>query len=237
MLNEYIKPGNVLEIVTESKNTDDALEGRNNLRTKIYDIVSDDVIKAVIPSEQGKLKLLPVGGEYDVFFYTSNGLYQCNCNVKDRYRANAIPIMELELMSNLRKYQRREYYRLNCMLSMKCHELQDDEVDAFKRTGMVREGMEAETPAVIVDISGGGARFVSYEQYEIGTLILFRFNITHNGKLKRYSIVGRVIKSDILEGQGNRYTNRAQFVDIDNADRESIIKYIFDEERRIRKNS
>ena len=236
MLNEYVKPGNIVEIVNKDLEDD---EDRNakTMRTRIFDIVSDDVIKVTIPTVQGKMQLIATDGEYDVYFYTDNGLYQCTCTVKDRYRTNAIPVMELELQSNLRKYQRREYYRLTCMLEMRCRALDNEETDEFMKTGN-RSPIGVRTPnAVMVDISGGGARFVTSESYEVGALILFRFSLKNKNAFKDYSVIGRVVYSQLMENSSGKYENRAQFVDIENTERESIIKYIFEEERRIRKTT
>lgn len=237
MLNEYVKPGNVIEIIDKDLDNPEERSAKT-LRTRIFDIVSDDVIKVTIPTVQGKLQLIETDGEYDVYFYTSNGLYQCTCTVKDRYRSNAIPIMELELQSNLRRYQRREYYRLNCMLEMKCHAFDEEETDEYIKTGNYSTATGLRGPnAVMVDISGGGARFVSVDSYEVGALILFRFSLKQATGNKEYSIVGRVVYSEVMENMGGKYENRAQFVDIENTERESIIKYIFEEERRIRKTT
>ena len=237
MLNEYVKPGNVIEIIDKDLDNPEERSAKT-LRTRIFDIVSDDVIKVTIPTVKGKLQLIETDGEYDVYFYTSNGLYQCTCTVKDRYRSNAIPIMELELQSNLRRYQRREYYRLNCMLEMKCHAFDEEETDEYIKTGNYSTATGLRGPnAVMVDISGGGARFVSVDSYEVGALILFRFSLKQATGNKEYSIVGRVVYSEVMENMGGKYENRAQFVDIENTERESIIKYIFEEERRIRKTT
>ena len=237
MLNEYVKPGNVVEII--DKDLEDPQERTaKTLRTRIFDIVSDDVIKVTIPSVKGKLQLIATDGEYDVYFYTSNGLYQCSCTVKDRYRTNAIPVMELELQSNLRRYQRREYYRLNCMLEMKCHAFDNEEADEYLKTGNYSTATGLKGPnAVMVDISGGGARFVSNQSYEVGALILFRFSLKQKNGFQEYSVVGRIVYSELMANGSGKYENRTQFVDIENTERESIIKYIFEEERRIRKTT
>ena len=221
MLNEYVKAGNVVEIVDKDLENSEERNAKT-MRTRIFDIVSDDVVKVTIPTVKGKLQLIATDGEYDVYFYTDNGLFQCTCTVKDRYRTNAIPVMELELQSNLRKYQRREYYRLNCMLEMKCRAFDNEETDEYIKTGnySTASGISASN-AIMVDISGGGARFVSREKYETGALILFRFSLKQKTGNRDYSVVGRVVYSELMENSSGNYENRAQFVDIENTERES----------------
>ena len=66
----------------------------------------------------------------------------------------------MELTSNLRKYQRREYYRFSCALEMNSRKLEPEEVKAVDRNQLyLVPGLPAKR-SVIVDISGGGLRFV-----------------------------------------------------------------------------
>ena len=85
------------------------------------------IIKIAMPMEQSKIVLLPVDAEYSLCFYTPNGLYQCLARVVERYKSNNLFVLSMELETDLQKYQRREYYRLNTILDMKSKEINDDE--------------------------------------------------------------------------------------------------------------
>ena len=74
-----------------------------------------------------KLILLPIDGEYDLCFYTAQGLYQCFARIIDRCKSNNVYVLVFELTSNLRKHQRRDYYRFSCVLDMKTRELKQEE--------------------------------------------------------------------------------------------------------------
>ncbi len=236
MLNEFVKPGNLVEVISRELNEREDKKAKT-MKTRIYDIASEDVIRVTVPTVQGKMQLIAMDREYDIYFYTDNGLFQSICTVKDRYRINAVPVMELEIQSNLRRYQRREYYRLNCLMEMKCRALNSEETDEFIKTGNYSTETVRVPNAVLVDISGGGARFVTNEQYEIGALTLFRFSLRQKTGYKDYSVIARIIHSDPMQKSPGKFENRAEFVDIENAERESIIKYIFEEERRMRKTT
>ena len=56
-----------------------------------------------------------------------------------------------------------------------------------------------------------------------------------NGKLTEYKLLGRVLYSEELASRPGSYEHRIQFVNIMNDERESIIKFIFEEERKIRR--
>ena len=112
MLSKYVVVGNRVELQSVRRlklNEESGNEERKVYTTKVYDIISDERIELLMPMEQTKLILLPVDGEYELCFYTDNGLYQCVAKVVDRYRDNNIYVLALDLTTNLRKYQRREY--------------------------------------------------------------------------------------------------------------------------------
>ena len=244
MLNEYIVPGDRIEL-TSTRVTDRDLEdsdgkgGRGKVfHSKIYDIRSEEIIEIEMPIERGKLVLLPVGGEFDLCFYSSSGLYQCYSVVRDRYKTNNMYILVMELTSGLRKFQRREYYRFNCVLDMKCRKLSDEEKETYVSRAV--EFMDTDLTledGLIVDISGGGARFVSDYEYDPNEKILFKFSLNIDERLQQFSIVGRVVKSNPKEGSPGKFENRIKFLSIDSRERENIIRYIFEEERKIRRKT
>ena len=237
MLSKYVKLGDKLELETidNSKGRNDLSE-KKNYRSQVYDIVSEDQIKIAMPMEQGKVILLPVDGEYNICFYTQTGLYQCLARVIDRYKSDNIFVLVMELTTDIRKYQRREYYRLNCVLDMKARGVSD----ADNAKGSTEQVHFLDTDitfsnGTMVDISGGGARFISKDRYPKGSNIQFAFSLFVNGKLTEYKLLGRVLYSEELESRAGSYEHRIQFINIMNDERESIIKFIFEEERKIRR--
>ncbi len=240
MLTDYIVPGDKIELTeksSEEKVNKDGVISRKVYRTRIYDISSEDEIKVNMPMDKDKLILLPVDGEYDLCFYTANGLYQCYGRVSDRYKSNNIYVLCLELTSPLKKFQRREYYRLNCILNMKCRKMDDEEyamVNELNSVQFINTDLTLQN-GTIVDISGGGARFISKEKFPNDSKILFKFSLPGAKEPIEYEVVGRVLICEETENMKGLYQNHVQFIKIDTDQRESIIRYIFEEERRKRK--
>ncbi len=238
MLNEYIRPGNMVEIV-ELQPLGRGSASARTYRTKIFDIISEDLIKLVIPSEHGTLQLLDQDREYEMYFYTDNGLYQCMTFMKERYRSNNIPIMEMELVTALRKYQRREYYRFSCAHPLRCRPLTEEETQNYMEKGELDATVGDRVNAIMADISGGGIRLISKEKYEPDSLLLFAFDLAgeerEGGERQEFRLVGHVISSDPRENGGEGFETRTQYANIDNKDREKIIRYIFEQERKLRK--
>lgn len=236
MLSKYVVPGNRLEIqaVERIKNADET-ERKKIYQTQVYDVLSEDRLEIMMPMEKTKLILLPVDVEYDLYIYTSAGLYQCFARVIDRYKADAKYILLMELTSNLRKFQRREYYRLSCALDMDSRLLEKEEIQAVeKKDNYLVPGLPLKR-SIIVDISGGGIRFVGDYAYDLDSMICCRYHLVIDGRDKEYMLVARVISVRELEDKKGIFEHRAQYVNINTLEREEIIRFIFEEERKNRK--
>ena len=172
MLSKYVIPGNKVEVQSAGRvKFADEEEQKKVYQTTVYDIVSEEQLELYMPMEKSKLILLPVGAEYDLYFYTPAGLYQCFAKVVDRYKTDNKYILLFELSSNLRKFQRREYYRLSCALEMNARVLEKEEIKALEqKSKYLVPGLPLKR-SIIVDISGGGIRFVGDYAYEPESLI------------------------------------------------------------------
>ena len=237
MLLKYVEPGNKIEMQAVERGEDvDVLEDVKVYQTQVLDVLSEDRLEIAMPMEKMKLILLPVNTEYDLCFYTSSGLYQCLANVIDRYKSGGQYILLMELTTNLRKHQRREYYRLSCALDVDVRPLVEEEMMAVtnKRDYIAVQGLPLKH-AVIVDISGGGIRFVSDTVYEQHSLIYCKYQLTVDGEEKEYQLAAKVLRVRELDDKPGMYEHRIQYISIDTVEREEIIRFIFEEERKIRK--
>ena len=239
MISELVKPGQVVDLRSASPETDKHLEDAKKIyRTKIFDILSEDQLEVLMPMEKSRLILLPVNGEFDLCFFTDNGLYQCFARVIDRYKSNNIYILVLELTSNLRKFQRREYYRFSCALQMSSRELQPEELKSLEKDDqhpLLIPNLPVKQ-SVIVDISGGGLRFIASYRYEPATVIWCNYTLLRHGVAKPYNLLGKILSVTELENRPGVFEHRVQYMNMDVDVREEIIRYIFEEERRQRRN-
>ena len=168
--------------------------------------------------------------------YGMNGLYQCVVRVIDRYKTGNLFLLQLEFASNLRKFQRRDFYRFSCALEMTSRNLEEEEVVDMEQMRPGKElslqpGLPLER-SVIVDISGGGLRFVSTQKYEVDSFIYCNYTLIVKGERKKYNIVGKVLAAKEVENRKGSYEHRVQYYNIPRDVQEEIIKYIFEEERK-----
>ncbi len=234
MISKYVEPGDKLELmlVEHGHNMNEEATKRVYV-SKINDILSEDRLEILMPMEKTKLILLPVDAEYDMAIYSKNGLYQCFVRVIDRYKSDNMYLLVVELTSNLRRNQRREYYRFSCALEMCSRSLETEEVESVERDQMYSlvPGLPLKR-SVIVDISGGGLRFISEQKYEEGSLIYCSYHLLVNGTRKLYELVSKVLEVKTVENRKGVYEHRVQYVNISEGIREQIIRYIFQEERK-----
>lgn len=237
MLSEYVTPGMKLEI--RPVNQDD-FDGEVLVRKKVYqsqvaDVLSEDRLEILMPMEKTRLISLPVNSEYEVFFFTEAGIYQSSVVVVDVYKPDKNFVLLLELTTGLRKTQRREYYRLDCAIGINIRLLEEDEIKAAARHDRYLKPNLPFKQAVAVDISGGGLRFVGEHRFEPDSLIYCQYSLTIGEKQKDYSLMAKVLVSMEIENRPGEYEHRAQYINIDTSEREEIIRFIFEEERKRRK--
>lgn len=237
MLSKFVEEGNKIELQNVEK--DGEKQGEEKRRTyfsSVHEILSEDTLEITMPMEKTKLILLPVDSEYNMIFYGASGLYQCFARIIDRYKSNNVYILVVELTSNLRKYQRREYYRFSCALEMVARNLEETEMQAIEQNipYSLTPGLPLKQ-SVIVDISGGGLRFISSQSYEPGSLIYCSYHLLKGSERKKYEVIGKVLSVKELEKREGNFEHRVQYYDMDTETREEIIKYIFEEERKSRR--
>lgn len=208
-------------------------------KSQIFELLGNGELEICMPLEKGRVILLPLGVRYEFAFYTQSGIYKSVGQVKERYKTENRYMLRIVLNTPLSKFQRREYYRMECILDMTYFLLDEEQAqmtDAEAIVDSLRDAhfYEKQRKGTIVDISGGGIRFVSEEQNETDGYVLVLMMLRGDEGEKQYCLVGRILQSVRLQTRDNKYENRVQFVIRDSKIREEIIRYIFMEERRTR---
>ena len=236
MFSKFISIGDKIELQVVSHEYEEKPDTPVRVyHSEVNEIQYEDTIEIKMPMEKTKLILLPIDSEYDMVFYGSSGLFQCLGRIIDRYKSNNTYLLLVEMTSNLRKYQRREFYRLRCALEMHARALREDEIQTVE--SRMPYSLANDLPlkeSVIVDISGGGLRFVSTHAFKQGSLLYCCYHLMNGGEHKKYEVISKVISCIELDNRPGTFEHRVQYYDIDPTEREEIIKYIFEEERKSR---
>lgn len=218
MTHKALALGDKVEISRLKFNTNETYKNEKVYISIIQDINNDEIIISA-PVENGKIIPLEVGAAYILSIYTKGGLYKCKSSVKNRYKNKDLHFITMEVQSAMVKSQRRQYFRLECILSILFADIKEDSWN---------EG-------IIVDISGGGLRFTSKNKMDTNSTLKCKIELNINNKVNIIELKGNVILSDIVDFETMKYETRIMFDDISNEDREKIIKFIFEEERKRRK--
>ncbi len=235
LLSKFISPGARIEMVPIERVIHDNGAERKVYESKVVDVIGDDRLEIFMPIEQTKLVLLPVNGEYNIRFFTARGLFQCDAKVANRYKNGSLYLLEMKITSSLQKYQRREFYRFPCMLDMEVRELTADEKRDIDRESVFNA--EDDLPgdkAVILDLSGGGLRFTSATPFEPRSIVVCNYTLRRENGNRRMCIAGELLSCKRLEKNPGQYEQRVRFIYITPREREDIIRYIFEEERKKR---
>ncbi|MDE5779890.1 MAG: flagellar brake protein [Lachnospiraceae bacterium] len=237
MLSRIITPGNRIEL-TKPINQKKTEQKPKPFISQVYDILEDDQIKIAMPMVEGKVIPLPLHGRYDMCFYTSGGLYQAKAVITDRYKEDGLYILIVELASELKKFQRRQYFRLEYSMDVKFKSVTDEELIAAvsSEAEMKYASTFGMLDGISLDISGGGIRFTSREEINKNSNVIISINIGITEEII-CNIAANIISAGRVQNRDKIYEYRAEFVNMKNSDREQLIRFIFDMERRLRKRS
>ncbi|MBQ4531530.1 MAG: flagellar brake protein [Lachnospiraceae bacterium] len=238
MITKVIQVGDKIDLIKKDA-TENETEERKVYKSQVYDISGEEQLKITMPQEKGKLLLLSIDTVYRLQFYTQGGIYECSAKVVDRYKTDNIYLVVVEIISALKKVQRREFYRLNCLLESKIHVLDDEElaIGDLKRILLKHDYAKPSYElGTIVDISGGGARIVTDSEIEEGAYVILKFQVELKEYIQEYELLAHVVTKKILENRKKKYELRVEYEQIENKIRESLIRYIFEEERKKRKS-
>lgn len=238
MITKVIKAGDKIDLV-KTNTTVNNEEGNKVYRSQVYDVIGEEQLKIAMPQEKGRLLLLELEAVYWLQFYAESGLYECKGKVVDRYKTDNIYVVVVDIVSAMKKIQRREFYRLNCLLDGQIHILDEEELmagDIKRILGMHQMKIVPYEKAVIVDISGGGARIATDCPVEEDSYITLKFQVNFKEHFQEYELLAHVVTKRKMENRKKDYELRVEFEQIENNVRESLIKYIFEEERKKRKS-
>ncbi|MCI8483597.1 MAG: flagellar brake protein [Lachnospiraceae bacterium] len=243
MNSNIIKPGDKIEIrilqqVEQGKRTG---EQPPAYYSRVENVLEDGMIEVLVPIREGKTASPPSGVRLEFIFYTKTNMYRCIARIKNRYIKENLYLMLVEPRSPLEKFQRREYYRFECVMDMQYMKITEEEAEIEKVTD-AKEHHRLEYPedlskdAIAVDISGGGIRFVGDEPGNKGDYLIIAIRLENESMDYLLEIMGKILLCQKIDTpqKEEKYEYRVNFLMKNQKERETIIKYIFEQERRSR---
>ncbi len=231
-----ISIGNKIELVL----LDQIIRNDKNKKvyvSKIYDILEKNTLQIAMPIYEGKIVPLSLDDKYSACFYTDRGLLQCNIIVTSRYKSGNLFYLEVMLLGELTKVQRREFYRYNCFLDARLRIVSDEEFT----TGVpdqidIPESDLDWQPVKMLDVSGGGAKIISKLRLDRNEVVKLSFYVTIVQEFVHFNLFARVLGSSPVQARNDLFEMRLEFMKIRQEERDKIIRYIFESERLDRKS-
>lgn len=204
--------------------------------SQILDEAPNDRMYAAMPMRSGTVVPLNLGQRFKATFYTNTGLICCEIAVTGRYRKGGFFLTEIELVTPLEKVQRRQFFRLECRKPIKYRIVEGEEfekVRAGEKYCVDDRGLVWKD-AIMIDLSGGGIRFVSAYQEKKDSFVEVQFDIEYNEQVEVIYTYAELLRSERNINNNSIFDQRIMFWKIENREREKIIQYIFGEQRKRR---
>lgn len=180
--------------------------------SKIVGIEDDGMFLLETPLKKTQLVLLINGSIVNMVYMHENlGMYSVDLEVIEKIRDdNNIPLIRAKKVSDIRKIQRRNFFRLLTSMDIVIRKADDVVVEKTKT----------------VDISGGGIKLLSKQNFEVNDIVKLDFKL----ESKEFSFDAKVVKIDNTDIRDIKEIS-LQFIDILEKDRNEIIRFIFDKQR------
>ena len=191
--------------------------------SQLAEIYNEYEALIAVPIVEGVVYAVRVGWRITVYMQRNNTLYRFFAKVIERNVRDGIHCMKILRVSEIDEAQRRKYYRFSCSLPVRYRIIEDIYTDLNKE---YKRGVTA-------DLSGAGMCLRLREEVEINSIIECEIDF---GNVE-LALVGQIVRKvqrgmfDINHGIFE-YDVGILFSDIADRDRDFIIKFIFDEQRR-----
>ena len=239
-----IQAGDKVEL-EKGRNPDSLMIEPTILLSQVMEPPEGNTLKLSMPTEKTHTILLRVEEEYELHFYTSSGTFSCTGKVIDGYKEDAFSIAVVELITSLEKLQRRQFFRADCVRPLRFYALSEEELSELKyygessgsmETGWTLAGLGTQTErcdeGVLTDISGGGMRFTTHSELSKGGVLYVSMELEQRQGVKVKRMFAKIISSVEMEKKPGTYENRLEFLWLSSAEREEIIRFVFDEDRK-----
>lgn len=201
--------------------------------SQVLDFDGDRTAKIAMPISEGKVIPLEIDDDYNLCFFTNSGLYQCTAQIKKHYTENRMYVMDVIFLTPLKKFQRRKFYRLDCLFPIRYRIVPKEQ---FEKKNEAEQDNEKDEilwkEGTISDLSGGGIRFHGNVECKKEDLVEIVLPLSLQSGIVPLSLYMKVVSCVHFEGSRVAYETRGEFLNINEKERETVIKYVFEEQRR-----
>lgn len=202
----------------------DDVEVSPKLVSQFEGTCSDGTYYVSAPIYEGRIYPISVGAKLNLYFVEKENFYKFRAKVLERSRKAAISLLKIQVLGEIKKIQRREFFRFECIIPVKYRVVGSSNTvlnkdENFKKT-------------ITRDLSGGGVCIKLEEKLNTGDVIECELFLDDFNKV---CFVGKVVRITECEADKGTYKYEAGvlFEKIDDKSREKIVSYIFQEQRKL----
>jgi c-di-GMP-binding flagellar brake protein YcgR len=175
------------------------------------------------PIQGGRIFPVHRGVEMDVIYERKGELYKFRAVALERNVDGSIYLLRIMPKSGEEHIQRRVFFRFGCILDVQYRMFADKNTKVEDRGAFLK--------GITKDISGGGICLLTNEKPDYGWYIEGKLDIGFS-----LNFIGRVVRVINIRDKGKfKYESGIEFVDIREQDREKVISFVFDSQRKLLK--
>ena len=231
-MEKILTPGIKLEL---NQITADKKKAAETYLSQVYDLDADrNRVAIAMPYKDGHMVVLSLGIRLNAYFYCKAKMYHSTVKVVDRYKSNNLIVLVIELQSELKKVQRRQFFRYDMIVPLRYMLLEEEFAAIYEKTGELPEEIVKEhvKNGQTINISGGGMKFVGSDKFQKDDIVYIELDYTLGGANQCLKVTARVVDSVNPQGRKDIFHSRVSFDNIKNDDREALVRFIFEEERK-----
>lgn len=220
MDNIKIDLGNKLELILESsyyKHVDESLVSQFELQ------LADGDMEILTPIYEGRLFHITKNTKLGVIYESEGQLYIFDAIVTGHRTSGNLSFMRIRPISGKERLQRRNFFRFQCLEKVQYRMYENEKTPAEER-GEFKD-------SITRDISGGGICLRTKEKPNKGWYVE---GYLHIGQ--KIHFIGRIVRvADVENKVEYSYEAGIEFINISDKDREKVISFIFDSQRKLLK--
>ena len=214
-INKYIEIGEKINLLLQNGYDE------HQYVSRVENINEDGTIEVLIPISKNRIVYIKNDTILKVIVSREGAIYEFKARIVNKL-FGAIPLLKLEKISEINKIQRRNYYRLKVMKTIKVR----------KVINLKEKQFEEHFNASLIDISGGGICFSAAKEIDLHDLIEVNMELGS----KAVTLFAKVLRKDYRdENNQSRFVYGVTFEKITEIERNIIMRFIFEEQRKLAK--
>ncbi|RQD67775.1 MAG: hypothetical protein D5S00_09735 [Tindallia sp. MSAO_Bac2] len=209
-MNHLLSAGDKVDIEIENKNNP---VDSKVLYSQVLELAEDSFYISV-PMTKGFEYPLRTNQKLNIIFFNDKGVYTFRGECRGKVKIENLDAYEIVRLSEPKKKQRREFFRLKYMIKVSLKSLEKDTI----------------ANALTLDLSGGGLKVLTDRSFYVGEKIEATLFL-EEGDVTVASVVVRAHK----RSEDKRFELGIKFHDIGEQNRNKIVAFIFQKQGELRK--